>query len=183
MAEILIAMLLLGGGAAVVAEQQKKRYITAPVSNDKLKNIKNFLKKSKFFKEKDADKLVSIIQKRISGEKDLEEQQEQKEVIKEITGQNSVPVSLPQAWCPNDKRTTCSLYDKDQHFPTNCIGDITKTQCINRIEKYIVDENDKQSQLEDYCSRVNDVCVTYQNKQYATNKDHQKCGDLIPNCN
>ena len=183
MAEILMAMLLLGGGAAVVAEQQKKRHITSPVPKDHLKKIKKILKKSKFFKESDADKIISIVQKRISGEKDLEEQQEQKKIIKEITESNSVPVSLPQAWCPNDQRTTCSLYDRDQQFPTNCIGDISKTQCLNRIEKYIVDENDKQSQLEDYCSRVNDVCVTYQNKQYATNKDHENCGDLIPGCN
>tara|TARA_B100001175_G_scaffold235309_1_gene201683 strand:- start:964 stop:1515 length:552 start_codon:yes stop_codon:yes gene_type:complete len=183
MAEILMAMLLLGGGAAVIAEQQKKRTITSPVSEGKLRKIKKFLKKSKFFKETDADKIVSIIQKRISGEKDLEEQQEQKEVIKEITEENSVPVSLPQAWCPNDKRTTCSLFDKDKHFPTDCIGDIDKKQCLDRIQKYIVDDNNKQSQLEDYCSRVNDVCVSYDNKQYATSQDRQKCGNLIPNCN
>ena len=175
-----MAMLLLGGGAAVIAEQQKKRYITSPVSKDHLKKLKKFLRKSKFFKETDADKLVSIIQKRISGEKDIEEQ---KEIIKEITQQNSVPISLPQAWCPNDKRTTCSLYDKDNHFPTYCIGDIDKKQCLQRIQKYVADENDKQSQLEDYCSRVNDVCVTYKNKKYAKPKDHKKCGDLIPNCN
>ena len=182
MAEILLAMLLLGGGAAVIAEQQKKRYITSPVSKDHLKKIKKFLKKSKFFKETDADKIISIVQKRISGEKDIEEQNEQKEIIKEITQQNSVPVSLPQAWCPNDKRTTCSLYDKDEHFPTNCTGDIDKAQCLDRIQKYVADDNNKQSQLEDYCSRVNDVCVSYKNKQYATNQDRQKCGNLIPNC-
>jgi len=183
MAEILMAMLLLGGGAAVIAEQQKKRTITSPVSKDHLRKIKKFLKKSKFFKETDADKIISIIQKRISGEKDLEEQDEQKEIIKEITQQNSVSVSLPQAWCPNDKRTTCSLYDKDNHFPTDCIGDFNKEQCLDRIQKYVADDNNKRNQLEDYCSRVNDVCITYQNKQYATNQDRQRCGNLIPNCN
>ena len=183
MAEILMAMLLLGGGAAVIAEQQKKRYVTSPVSKSNLKKIKNFLKKSKFFKETDADKIVSIVQKRISGEKDLEDQDEQKEIIKEITQQNTVPVSLPPAWCPNDKRTTCSLYDKDEHFPTNCTGDIDKKQCLDRIQKYVASDNNYKSQIENYCSRINDVCVTYQNKKYATAQERKLCGDLIPNCN
>ena len=185
MAEILLAMLLLGGGAAVIAEQQKKRYITSPVPKDHLKKIKKFLKKSKFFKETDADKIISIVQKRISGEKDKEEEEEdeQKEIIKEITESNAVPVSLPQAWCPNDKRTTCSLYDKDEHFPTNCTGDIDKKQCLDRIQKYVASDNNYKSQIENYCSRINDVCVTYKNKKYATAQERKLCGDLIPNCN
>ena len=78
MAELLLAMLLLGGGAAVIAEQNKKRYITSPVPKDKFKKLKKILKKSKFFKETDADKIISIVQKRISGEKDKEELQETK---------------------------------------------------------------------------------------------------------
>ena len=183
MAEILLAMLLLGGGAAVVAEQQKKRYVTSPVPKDHLKKIKKFLKKSKFFKETDADKIISILQKRTSGEKDLEDQDEQKEIIKEITESNAVPDSLPQAWCPNDKRTTCSLYDKDEHFPTNCIGDINKKQCLDRIQTYVVSDNNYKSQIENYCSRINDVCVTYKNKKYANAQERKLCGDLIPNCN
>ena len=81
-------------------------------------------------------KIVNIVQKRLSGEKEQEEQEEQK-IIKEITESNAVPVSLPQAWCPNDKRTTCSLYDKDEHFPTNCVGDFNKEQCLDRIKTYV----------------------------------------------
>ena len=84
MAELLLAMLLLGGGAAVITEQKKKRYITSPVPKEHLKKIKKFLKKSKFFKESDADKIISIVQKRISGEKDKEEEDEQKRIIKEF---------------------------------------------------------------------------------------------------
>ena len=178
MAEILLAMLLLGGGAAVIAEQKKKRYITSPVSKDHLKKIKKFLKKSKFFKETDADKIISIVQKRISEE----EEDEQKKIIKEITESNEVPVSLPQAWCPNDEKTTCSLFDKDEHFPSDCIGDFNKLQCLDRINTYVADEN-KKSQIENYCARINDVCLTYESKQYATALDHKKCGDLISNLN
>lgn len=171
MAEILMVMLLLGGAAAFIAEQNKKRKITSPVSDDHLKNIKNFLKKSKFFKEEDAHKLIDIVNKKISGKQE------------EIIQQNPVPVSIPRAWCPNDKRTTCSLYDKDKHFPTDCIGDINKNQCMDRIKKYVAVENDKISQIEDYCARINDVCVTYKNKKYARKMDHELCGKLIHNCN
>ena len=183
MAELLLAMLLLGGGAAVITEQKKKRYITSPVPKDHLKKIKKFLKKSKFFKESDADKIISIIQKRISGEKDKEEEDEQKKIIKEITESNAVPVSVPQAWCPNDQRTTCSLYDKDEHFPSGCVGDIDKQKCLERIQTYVAVDNNHKSQIENYCSRVNDVCVTYQNKQYASAKDRKLCGNLISGCN
>ena len=183
MAEILLGMLLLGGGAAFIAEQKKKRYITSPVSSDNLKKIKKILKKSKFFKETDADKIVSIIQKRLSGEKDKEEIEKQKDIIKEITEQNTTPVTVPQAWCPNDQKTTCSLYDKDQHFPKNCIGDINKQQCLDRIQTYVASDNNHKKQIKDYCARVNDVCVTYKNKNYAKLADRQLCGDLIPDCN
>ena len=183
MAEILLAMLLLGGGAAVIAEQKKKRYITSPVPKEHLKKMKKFLKKSKFFKETDADKIISIIQKRISGETEKEELQKQKDIIKEITEQNTIPVTVPQAWCPNDQQTTCSLYDKDQHFPKNCIGDVNKQQCLDRIQKYVASDSDHKKQIQDYCARVNDVCVTYKNKKYAKEKDRQLCKDLIPGCN
>jgi hypothetical protein len=183
MAEILMAMLLLGGGAAVIVEQHKKRNITLPVPEKEFKKLKKMLKKSKFFKETDALRIVNIVQKRLSGEKDAEEREEQQKIIKEITNSNGIPNTLPQAWCPNDEKTTCSLFDKDQYFPTDCIGDFTKAQCLDRINTYVADENTKKSQLEDYCSRVNDVCVTYKSKQYATKQDHKKCGDLISGCN
>ena len=179
MAEILLGILLLGGGAAFIAEQKKKRNITLPVPAKELKKLKKMLRKSKFFKETDAMKILNIVQKRVSGEKDREEQ---KEIIKQITGSNSVPLSLPQAWCPNDEKTTCSLFDKDQYFPSDCIGDFNKSQCLDRINTYVADEN-KKSQIENYCARINDVCLTYESKQYATALDHKKCGDLISNCN
>jgi hypothetical protein len=184
MAEILLVMLLLGGGAAVIAEQNKKRKMTPSVSRDNLKKIKKFLKKSKFFKEADAGKIVSIINKRINGEKDKEEQKKKK-TFQEITGMNTqiVPPTVPQAWCPNDKRTTCSLYDKDQHFPKNCIGDVNKQQCLNRIKTFVASDNNHKSQIENYCKRINDVCVTYKNKQYARKMDRELCGNLIPGCN
>ena len=108
---------------------------------------------------------------------------EQKRIIKEITESNSVPVSVPQAWCPNDQRTTCSLYDKDEHFPSGCVGDIDKQKCLERIQTYVAVDNNHKSQIANYCSRVNDVCVTYQNKQYASAKDRKLCGDLISGCN
>ena len=180
MAELLLGMLLLGGGAAVIAEQNKKREITPSVSRANLKKIKKFMKNSKFFKEEDADKLVSIIKKRISGEKDKEEQ---KKIIKEITEQNTIPVTVPQAWCPNEQKTTCSLYDKDQNFPKNCIGDFNKRLCLDRIQKYVVSDKNYENQIQDYCERVNDVCVTYKNKKYAKKIDRELCGDLIPGCN
>ena len=182
MAEYLLATLLLGVTAAVVAKESKKRNITLPVPAKELKKLKKMLRKSKFFKESDAMKIINIVQKRVSGEKDREEREEQKEIIKQITGTNSVPLSLPQAWCPNDEKTTCSLFDKDQYFPSDCIGDFNKLQCLDRINTYVADEN-KKSQLKDYCARVNDVCLTYESKQYATAQDHKKCGDLISGCN
>ena len=183
MAELLVAMLLLGGGAAVIAEQNKKREITPPVSKDKIKKLKKFMKNSKFFKEVDTDKIVSIIQKRISGEKDKEELQKQKDIIKEITEQNTIPVTVPQAWCPNEQKTTCSLYDKDKHFPSDCIGDFNKRLCLDRIQKYVVSDKNYENQIQNYCERVNDVCVTYKNKKYAKKIDRDLCGDLIPGCN
>ena len=182
MAEILLAMLLLGGGAAAIAEQ-KKRNITLPVPAKEFKQLKKMLKKSKFFKETDAMKIVNIVQKRLSGEKEQEEQEEQKKIIKEITESNAVPASLPQAWCPNDKRTTCSLYDKDEHFPSNCVGDFNKEQCLDRIQTYVASDNNHKNQIENYCSRINDVCLTYKSKKYATAKDRKLCGDLISGCN
>jgi hypothetical protein len=184
MAEILLAMLLLGGGAAVIAEQNKKRNITSPVNSDILRKMKKFLKKSKFFKETDADKLLDIVQKRISGEKD-EEEKKQIMRIKKITDMNTQIVlpTVPQAWCPNDQKTTCSLYDKDQHFPENCIGDVNKQQCLERIKEFVASENNHKSQIDDYCARINDVCITYNNKKYARKMDHELCGNLIPNCN
>ena len=183
MAEYLLATLLLGVTAAVVAKESKKRNITLPVPAKELKKLKKMLRKSKFFKESDAMKIINIVQKRVSGEKDREEREEQKEIIKQITGTNSVPLSLPQAWCPNDEKTTCSLFDKDQYFPSGCIGDIDKKQCLDRIQKYVASDNNYKSQIENYCSRINDVCVTYKNKKYATAREHKLCGDLIPNCN
>jgi len=183
MAGILLGMLLLGGSAVVLNKHRIERNITFPVPEKEFRKIQKMLKKSKFFKESDAMKIATIIKKRLSGEKEREEREEQKKIIKEITEQNTIPVTLPQAWCPNDKRTTCSLYDKDQYFPKDCIGDINKVQCLDRINTYVVDENNKQSQIKDYCSRVNDVCITYKSKQYATKQDRKKCGDLIPGCN
>ena len=182
MAEFLLAMLLLGGGAVVINEQRKKkRNITLPIPEKDFKELKKVLKKSKFFKEKDALKIANIVKKRLNGKKD--EQEQQKEIIKNIIESNTVPVSLPRAWCPNDEKTTCSLFDKDQHFPEKCIGDFTKEQCLNRINTFVANENDIKKQLEDYCSRVNDVCVTYEKKHYPTKQDRKICGDLFSDCN
>ena len=96
MAEFLLAMLLLGGGAVVINEQRKKkRNITLPIPEKDFKELKKVLKKSKFFKEKDALKIANIVKKRLNGKKD--EQEQQKEIIKNIIESNTVPVSLPRS--------------------------------------------------------------------------------------
>ena len=183
MAGILLGMILLSGSAIALNEHRKKRNITLPLPEKQFRELQKGLRKSKFFKESDAMKIATIIKRRLSGETEREEREKQKKIIKKITEKNSVPVSLPQAWCPNDKKTTCSLFDKDKYFPEDCVGDFNKLQCLDRINKYVADEDNVTSQIKDYCSRVNDVCVTYKNKKYATTRDRKICGDLISGCN
>lgn len=173
MAAILLAMLLFGGGVAIVNEQAKMRKTTAEPF---FKEIKDFLTKSKYFNLKDMNKIIEVSEK-------IKAQPSPTPNVALEPDLSSILNKKPEAWCPDKNNTTCSLQVRDVNFPMNCIGDISEEQCLQRIGKYIADENDKKVQLEEYCQRVNDVCVDYKNPNFATKQDCTKCDILIPNCN
>jgi hypothetical protein len=173
MAEILLAMLLFGGGAAIINEQTKKRNRT---KEPFLKDLRDFLKKSKYFNLSDMNKIIEI-------SNEIKIQPSPKITPTPEPDLNSILNSKPKAWCPNESNTTCSLHVRDVNFPSYCIGDIDKEQCLQRIGKYVADENDKKNQLKEYCQRINDVCVEYKNPNFASKQDCTNCDKLIPNCN
>lgn len=178
MAGILIAMLLLGGGVAIINEQAKTRKTTKEpkLKVPKLKDLENFLKKSKFFKVEDMPKLLKI----------ADDIKKRRKPTPSVTVEPDIDYILnkkPEAWCPSENDNTCFLHVRDKNFPMNCVGDISKDHCLRRIGKYIANENNKKVQLEEYCQRVNDVCVEYRNPDFATKQDCTKCDTLIPKCN
>lgn len=169
-----IALLFLGG--VVLSENTKMRNTT----KEPLNELIQFLKKSKFFKLEDMDAMLEMA--REIKEESSTTPSPENDILNE-NDINSILNSKPKAWCPSGNNTTCSLHVRDVNFPSHCIGDFSKEQCLQRIGKYIADETDKKKQLNEYCQRINDVCLEYKNPDFASKTDCTQCGTAIPNCN